>query len=171
MLSFKLAAMATPAPVEVTDICCIGAGYVGAITMTIIAQHCPELRIVVVDVNQAKIDQWNSDDLPLFEPGLKEIIVACRGTHSRLAFGFVILSRFQTRTSSSLPTSMALSARPRWFLSPSIPIPRSTFAGVADLCRVLTPSRYGIGAGSAYDLTSTEVRLVLLYNASRLPRA
>lgn len=79
--------MATPAPVEVTDICCIGAGYVGAITMTIIAQHCPELRIVVVDVNQAKIDQWNSDDLPLFEPGLKEIIVACRGTHSLLGFG------------------------------------------------------------------------------------
>lgn len=78
------AAAAAPAVLsaqaDVTDICCIGAGYVGAITMTIIAQHCPEIKIVVVDVNQAKIDQWNSDDLPLFEPGLKEIIMSCRGT-------------------------------------------------------------------------------------------
>ena len=74
------AAAATVTAVEVTEICCIGAGYVGAITMTIIAQHCPDMRIVVVDVNQAKIDQWNSEDLPLYEPGLKEIILTCRGT-------------------------------------------------------------------------------------------
>ena len=64
------------------NICCIGAGYVGGPTMSVIASNCPNLRVDVVDVNKERIEAWNSDDLsqlPVFEPGLKEIVVKCRG--------------------------------------------------------------------------------------------
>ncbi len=64
------------------NICCIGAGYVGGPTMSVIALNCPELRVDVVDINKEKIDNWNSSDysrLPVFEPGLENIIKKCRG--------------------------------------------------------------------------------------------
>ncbi|KAK3099367.1 hypothetical protein FSP39_003350 [Pinctada imbricata] len=60
-------------------ICCIGAGYVGGPTCTVIAQKCPEVTITVVDLSQERIDQWNSDNLPIFEPGLDDIVKECRG--------------------------------------------------------------------------------------------
>ncbi|MCK4888523.1 MAG: nucleotide sugar dehydrogenase, partial [Candidatus Aminicenantes bacterium] len=60
-------------------ILCIGAGYVGGPTMAVIALKCPEFRIDVVDINQDRIDAWNSDDLPIFEPGLLEIVKERRG--------------------------------------------------------------------------------------------
>ncbi len=60
-------------------ILCIGAGYVGGPTMAVIALKCPEYRIDVVDINQARIDAWNSDELPIFEPGLDEIVKERRG--------------------------------------------------------------------------------------------
>ncbi len=61
------------------EILCIGAGYVGGPTMAMIAYKCPRYRINVVDINQAKIDQWNSDVLPIYEPGLEEIVREARG--------------------------------------------------------------------------------------------
>ena len=67
---------------RVHKITCIGAGYVGGPTMAIIADNCPEIRITVVDLNTKRIDNWNSKDLsklPVYEPGLDEIIVKCRG--------------------------------------------------------------------------------------------
>jgi UDPglucose 6-dehydrogenase len=63
----------------ITDICCIGAGYVGGPTMAMIAHKCPEIKVTVVDVNAERIAQWNSDELPIFEPGLDPIVKACRG--------------------------------------------------------------------------------------------
>lgn len=60
-------------------ICCIGAGYVGGPTMTMIAAKCPALQVTVVDVNKARIDAWNSEELPVYEPGLKELVQAARG--------------------------------------------------------------------------------------------
>ena len=51
-------------------ICCIGAGYVGGPTMAMIAQKCKDTSVTVVDLNQARIDEWNSDLLPVYEPGL-----------------------------------------------------------------------------------------------------
>ncbi|MFN3534524.1 MAG: nucleotide sugar dehydrogenase [Desulfatiglandales bacterium] len=60
-------------------ICCIGAGYVGGPTMTVIALKCPEYKVEVVDIDEAKIAKWNSDRLPIYEPGLEEIIRATRG--------------------------------------------------------------------------------------------
>lgn len=58
---------------KITSICCIGAGYVGGPTMAMIAYKCPHIKVVVVDINQARIDAWNSDKLPIYEPGLEEV--------------------------------------------------------------------------------------------------
>ena len=66
----------------IKNICCIGAGYVGGPTMAVIADKCPSLKVNVVDLNEQRINDWNSDDmsrLPIFEPGLKEIIQRKRG--------------------------------------------------------------------------------------------
>ena len=61
------------------NICCIGAGYVGGPTMSMIADQCPEIMVTVVDLNQSRIDSWNSEQLPIFEPGLDAIVQARRG--------------------------------------------------------------------------------------------
>jgi UDPglucose 6-dehydrogenase len=61
------------------NILCIGAGYVGGPTMAVIADHCPDYRITVVDVNPAIIAAWNSDHLPIYEPGLDKLIKRTRG--------------------------------------------------------------------------------------------
>ena len=61
------------------NILCIGAGYVGGPTMAVIAHKCPQYRVTVVDINQEKIRQWNSDRLPVFEEGLDGIVAAARG--------------------------------------------------------------------------------------------
>jgi UDPglucose 6-dehydrogenase len=58
---------------------CIGAGHVGGPTMAVIAQKCPEHRVVVVDINPAKIAAWQSHRLPIYEPGLQEVVFSCRG--------------------------------------------------------------------------------------------
>ena len=62
------------------NILCIGAGYVGGPTMAVIAKHCPEHKISVVDINQQKIEAWNSNNLPIYEPGLNDIVQETRGT-------------------------------------------------------------------------------------------
>jgi len=61
------------------NILCIGAGYVGGPTMAMIAYKCPQYKVTVVDINPARIDEWNSDDLPIYEPGLEEIVRSTRG--------------------------------------------------------------------------------------------
>ncbi len=60
-------------------ILCIGAGYVGGPTMAMIAYKCPQYRVTVVDINPERIAQWNSDKLPIYEPGLEEIVKKARG--------------------------------------------------------------------------------------------
>ena len=44
-----------------------------------IAYKCPRLVVTVVDISKSRIAQWNSDDLPIFEPGLDAIVRECRG--------------------------------------------------------------------------------------------
>ena len=61
------------------NILCIGAGYVGGPTMVVIAKHCPQHRVVVVDTNAERIAAWNSDRLPIYEPGLDEAVRIARG--------------------------------------------------------------------------------------------
>ena len=62
-----------------TNILCIGAGYVGGSTMPVVASHCPQHRFVIVDINEARIAAWQSDNLPIYEPGLDEIVQKTRG--------------------------------------------------------------------------------------------
>lgn len=52
---------------EIKRICCIGAGYVGGPTCSVIAQMCPGITVTVVDVNESRIKAWNSDTLPIYE--------------------------------------------------------------------------------------------------------
>lgn len=60
-------------------ILCIGAGYVGGPTMAMIALKCPQYKVTVVDINPDRIAQWNSSKLPIYEPGLDEVVRAARG--------------------------------------------------------------------------------------------
>ena len=67
---------------DIRNICCIGAGYVGGPTMAVIANFCPDIQVNVVDINQKRIEDWNNQDinkLPIYEPGLDQIISECRG--------------------------------------------------------------------------------------------
>ena len=61
-----------------SNILCIGAGYVGGPTMAMIAKNCPEHTVTVVDINRERIERWNSNDLPIFEPGLLEVVKQIR---------------------------------------------------------------------------------------------
>jgi UDPglucose 6-dehydrogenase len=63
----------------ITKITCLGAGYVGGPTMAMIAAKCPDIEVTVVDPNKARIEAWNSDHLPVYEPGLDEVVREARG--------------------------------------------------------------------------------------------
>ena len=66
---------------NIKNICCIGAGYVGGPTMSVIALKCPDIKVTVVDSDQKKINAWNGslNTLPVYEPGLRDIISKARG--------------------------------------------------------------------------------------------
>ena len=68
--------------IKVKNICCIGAGYVGGPTMSVIADRCPQIKVNVVDINKDRIKSWNSknlEQLPIYEPGLSLIVSRRRG--------------------------------------------------------------------------------------------
>ncbi|GMS78847.1 hypothetical protein PENTCL1PPCAC_1022 [Pristionchus entomophagus] len=65
----------------VRRITCVGAGYVGGPTCAMIAYKSPQITVTVVDMNKERIDAWNSDSLPIFEPGLEDVVMKCRGTN------------------------------------------------------------------------------------------
>ena len=62
-----------------SNVLCIGAGYVGGPTMAVIADRCPHLRVTVTDLNHERIAAWNSDTLPIYEPGLDDVVRRARG--------------------------------------------------------------------------------------------
>lgn len=63
---------------RIKNICCVGAGYVGGPTMAIIALKCPDIKVNVVDLNEQRVKEWNSESLPIYEPGLYEIVKEVR---------------------------------------------------------------------------------------------
>lgn len=66
---------------KIEKICCIGAGYVGGPTMAVIAEKNPNIQVTVVDLNADRIAAWNSDNLdhlPVYEPGLAQVVVKTR---------------------------------------------------------------------------------------------
>ena len=67
---------------KITNICCIGAGYVGGPTMAVVAKQCPDINVTIVDLNEARIAAWNDEDvnnIPVYEPGLSEVVAEARG--------------------------------------------------------------------------------------------
>jgi UDPglucose 6-dehydrogenase len=67
---------------KITNICCIGAGYVGGPTMAVIAKKCPHIKVTVVDLNVERIARWNDenvDNIPVYEPGLSAVVAEARG--------------------------------------------------------------------------------------------
>ena len=79
---------------KIKNICCIGAGYVGGPTMAVFADRCPDLQIYVLDINHEKINAWNNNDLsklPVYEPGLKEIIQKCRNVNLYFSTSLLLL--------------------------------------------------------------------------------
>ncbi len=67
---------------KVKKITCIGAGYVGGPTMSVIAQKNLDVEVTVVDLNQSRIAAWNDTDLnnlPVYEPGLDTVVADARG--------------------------------------------------------------------------------------------
>jgi len=67
---------------KIKNICCLGAGYVGGPTMSVIALKSPDIKVTVVDLNKERIAAWNDEDLdklPVYEPGLAEVVAEARG--------------------------------------------------------------------------------------------
>lgn len=67
---------------KIQKIACIGAGYVGGPTMSVVAQKNPNIQVTVVDLNQARIEAWNDknlENLPIYEPGLDKVVEEARG--------------------------------------------------------------------------------------------
>jgi UDPglucose 6-dehydrogenase len=120
------------------NICCIGAGYVGGPTMAMIAAKCPDIRVTVVDLNASRIAAWNSDSLPIYEPGLDDVVRAARGKNLF----------FSTDVDEGIRQADII------FVS------------------VNTPTKsYGIGAGSAADLTNVELcarRIAAVANGDKI---
>ncbi len=112
--------------IQIKKICCIGAGFVGGPTMAVFADKCPQINIEIVDINQERINNWNStdlDNLPIFEPGLSSIIKRVRGSNLR----------FSTNVNSAIEEADMI------FISVNTPIKNS-----------------GIGAGQSSDLRWVE---------------
>ncbi len=111
---------------QIKNICCIGAGYVGGPTMSVIANRCPDIKVNVVDKNQERINLWNDknlENLPIYEPGLDKIISKCRGKNLF----------FSTKISENIAKADAV------FISVNTPT-----------------KKRGIGAGQASDLKWVE---------------
>lgn len=69
-------------PLRIKKICCIGAGYVGGPTSAVIASKNPDIQVTVVDYNRERIEAWKTDDLPIYEPGLLDVVQAARDGNS-----------------------------------------------------------------------------------------
>jgi UDPglucose 6-dehydrogenase len=47
--------------------------------MAMIAKQCPDVQVTVVDINEKRIAAWQTDELPIYEPGLLEVVQEARG--------------------------------------------------------------------------------------------
>lgn len=157
--------------IRVQNVCCIGAGYVGGPTAAVMAYQNPRLKVTVVDRNASRIAQWKSKHMPLYEPGLREILRIARDGSK--AFSFINnSSQHEPSESAASSASSATSEcdsqclehteevhiparQPNLFFSTEI----SKSISEADiiLVAVNTPTKgRGIGAGRATDVTALE---------------
>lgn len=97
--------------------------YTTGPTMAMIALKCPDIEVVVVDINQQRIDAWNSDHLPIYEPGLDEVVQEARGRNlffstdvdKHVAEADIVFVRYKRTTSTppQHPVSTASTPQPR----------------------------------------------------------
>ncbi|KAH7377075.1 UDP-glucose 6-dehydrogenase [Plectosphaerella cucumerina] len=132
-------------PMEIKNLCFVGAGFVGGPTAALVAFHNPHLQVTVVDLNAERVDAWNSPHLPIHEAGLPKIVrIARDGTNETTAF---------------LPSvGKSVKVAPR---EPNLVFTTDVKNGIgaADvvLICVNTPTKtYGIGAGFTADLSAVE---------------
>ena len=92
---------------KMTNILCIGAGYVGGPTMAMIAAKCPNCRVDVVDIDPKRIAAWQSDQLPIYEPGLDELVARVTGPQP------VLFDRHCRKALARPTSSSSASTRPR----------------------------------------------------------
>ncbi len=86
-------------------ILCIGAGYVGGPSMAMIAYKCPDCKVTVVDINPERIDAWNSNELPVYEPGFDKIL---KKLVAKIYFFLKILKNKSKKTTLFLSVSIRL---------------------------------------------------------------
>ncbi|KAI2633543.1 nucleotide sugar dehydrogenase [Hypomontagnella submonticulosa] len=149
----------------IRNICCVGAGYVGGPTAAVIAYQNPHLRVTVVDKNEKRIRRWNSRHLPIYEPGLGDIVRIARDGSRQCYFinnparvddesPYLSISRNPERTRHNTWTS-APPRTPNLFFSTKVA--ESIRDADVVLIAVNTPTKSrGAGAGSATDMTAFE---------------
>ncbi|TGJ78953.1 hypothetical protein E0Z10_g9816, partial [Xylaria hypoxylon] len=132
---------------SVRNICCVGAGYVGGPTATVIAYHNPHIRVTVVDRDAQRIRQWNSRHLPIYEPSLREAEIST----SEECCGPTLYQQ----PKHSAKTTEVPARQPNLFFS----VDAERCIAEADLVfiAVNTPTKSsGVGAGAATDMTAFE---------------
>ncbi|KAJ5693456.1 UDP-glucose 6-dehydrogenase [Penicillium macrosclerotiorum] len=132
----------------IRSICCVGAGYVGGPTAAVIALKNPSIKVTVVDRDDRRIRRWNSRHLPIYEPGLAEIV--------RIARDGLRMPEEKIGGGNEAPADSTSSSRaPNLFFSTDVTgcIRSSDAVFIA----VNTPTKLrGTGKGSATDMTSFE---------------
>ncbi|KAI4724923.1 nucleotide sugar dehydrogenase [Aureobasidium sp. EXF-10728] len=124
----------------VRTICCIGAGYVGGPTAAVIALKNPQITVHVADLNASRIQKWNSKHLPVYEPGLLDV---------------VRLARDGAPESADAPSDAPSPRHPNLFFTTNVQ--ESVENADLILMSVNTPTKTsGIGAGSATNLIALE---------------
>ncbi|KAK8119630.1 UDP-glucose 6-dehydrogenase [Apiospora kogelbergensis] len=155
----------------VRNICCVGAGYVGGPTAAVIAYSNPHIRVTVVDRDAQRIRRWNSKHLPIYEPGLGDIVRIARDGSRECAFHNEAdkldasdIGSDDTASSSECESqcdahrsgvTVVPARQPNLFFSTQV----AKCIGEADivLVAVNTPTKSrGAGAGSATDMTAFE---------------
>ncbi|KAF7525495.1 hypothetical protein G7054_g11061 [Neopestalotiopsis clavispora] len=160
----------TRSPPRVRTICCVGAGYVGGPTAAVIAYQNPQIRVTVVDRDEKRIKRWNSKHLPIYEPGLGDIVRIARDGSREFSItnepaNTIAADVLSETTSSSDYSSQSeghennlktIPARtPNLFFSTDVA--RHISEADVVLVAVNTPTKSkGMGAGSATDMTAFE---------------
>ncbi|KAH8681728.1 nucleotide sugar dehydrogenase [Xylariales sp. PMI_506] len=157
---------------HIRNICCVGAGYVGGPTAAVIAYQNPHIRVSVVDRDASRIRRWNSKHLPIYEPGLGDIVRIARDGSRECSF---VSEPFRADSSDFVSDATTSSSEcgsqcenhkggdvttiparlPNLFFTTEV----ARCIGDADivLVAVNTPTKYkGRGAGSATDMTAFE---------------
>ncbi|KAF7334400.1 UDP-glucose 6-dehydrogenase [Mycena venus] len=138
------------APQKVTKVLCIGAGYVGGPTCAVIALKCPHIQVTIVDLNQARIDAWNSPDfkLPIYEPGLEDVVRACRGRN--LFFSTDVEKGIQGGGAHLSTSSWRRGRLRRWRHRPRL-------SSKSPLCRAALPSRCALSSRQTPSPTAASI--------------